>query len=140
MYAIQSAIYTYYKLCPKHNTLFHFTKLISYLLCWTISYTGSFEREVLKHFDSIVERSLPLEKVTSYYKQCPGTAKQVILDYVTFFEERKTVSQLRVILYVLVYLCTNSTALNICSLFFCFLFQFPRDHFLLSTQCVIKLY
>ena len=56
---------------------------------------GSFEREVLKHFDSIVERSLPLTKVISYYKQCPGAGKQVILDYVTFFEERKKVSYLK---------------------------------------------
>jgi len=55
-----------------------------------ISYTGSFEREVLKNFDSIVERSLPIEKVQNYYKQCTG--KQVILDYVTFFEDRKMVS------------------------------------------------
>jgi len=53
------------------------------------SFSGSFEREVLKNFDSIVERSLPLAKVMDYYKQCPGTAKQVVLDYITFFEERK---------------------------------------------------
>jgi len=39
-----------------------------------------------------VERSLPLAKVMDYYKQCPGTAKQVVLDYITFFEERKMVS------------------------------------------------
>jgi len=53
------------------------------------SFSGSFEREVLKNFDSIVERSLPIEKVQNYYKQCSGTGKQVILDYVTFFEDRK---------------------------------------------------
>lgn len=62
-------------------------------------FLGSFERDVLKHFDSIVERSLPLEKVTNYYRQCSGSAKQVILDYVTFFEERKTVGRL---LYIFV--------------------------------------
>jgi len=45
-----------------------------------ISYTRSFEREVVKNFDSIVERSLPIEKVQNYYKQCPGTEKQVIFD------------------------------------------------------------
>ena len=50
-----------------------------------------FEREVLKHFDTIVERSLPVDKVTNYYQQCPGSGKQLILDYVTFFEERKMV-------------------------------------------------
>ena len=57
-----------------------------------IFYAGSFEREVLKNFDSIVERSLPIVKVQNYYKQCSGSGKQVILDYVTFFEERKMVS------------------------------------------------
>ena len=50
-------------------------------------FTGSFERELLKHFDTIVERSLPVDKVTNYYQQCPGSGKQLILDYVTFFEE-----------------------------------------------------
>ena len=29
--------------------------------------------------------------VTNYYQQCPGSGKQLILDYVTFFEERKMV-------------------------------------------------
>lgn len=62
---------------------------LKFILCYTV---GSFEREVLRHFGSIVEESLPLEKVTNYYKQSPGVAKQVILDYVTFFEERKMVS------------------------------------------------
>ena len=56
-------------------------------------YTGSFEREVLKNFENIVERSLPMEKVTSYYKKCSGAGMQVILDFVTFFEERKMVSR-----------------------------------------------
>ena len=65
------------------------------LICLNQYCLGSFEREVLKHFDSIVERSLPIRKVISYYKQCPGAAKQVILDYVTFFEERKKVSHLK---------------------------------------------
>ncbi len=69
--------------------------------------TGSFEREVLKHFDSIVERSLPIEKVKKYYNQSPGTGKQVILDYVTFFEERKMVSKYSpfVIFITWLYLC-----------------------------------
>ena len=53
--------------------------------------TGSFEREVLKHFDTIVEKSLPLNKVMDYYKQSPGSGKQLILDFVTFFEEQKMV-------------------------------------------------
>ena len=53
--------------------------------------TGSFEREVLKHFDTIVEKALPLNKVTDYYKQSPGSGRQLILDFVTFFEEQKMV-------------------------------------------------
>ena len=48
---------------------------------------------MLKNFGNIVERSLPIDKVTKYYRQCPGTGKQVLLDYVTFFEERKMVSR-----------------------------------------------
>lgn len=55
---------------------------------------GSTERAVLKNFEEIVERSLPPEKVTKYYKESPGAAKEVILNYVTFFEERKLVSKL----------------------------------------------
>jgi len=54
---------------------------------------GSTERAVLKNFEEIVERSLPLEKVTKYYKGSPGAAKEVILNYVTFFEERVLVSK-----------------------------------------------
>lgn len=46
------------------------------------------EREVLKNFEDIVHRTLPVEKVAQYYKECPGTAKVVILNYVTYFEER----------------------------------------------------
>lgn len=56
-----------------------------------VCFTGSFEREVLKHFDTIVEKSLPLSKVTDYYKQSPGSGRQLILDFVTFFEEQKVV-------------------------------------------------
>jgi len=43
-----------------------------------------------------VKRSLPLEKVTHYYKECPGAAKEVILNYITFFEERILVSLVRI--------------------------------------------
>ena len=64
-----------------------FVKCIECHVC----FTGSFEREVLKHFDAIVEKSLPLNKVTDYYKQSPGSGRQLILDFVTFFEEQKMV-------------------------------------------------
>ena len=66
-----------------------FVKCIECHVC----FTGSFEREVLKHFDAIVEKSLPLNKVTDYYKQSPGSGRQLILDFVTFFEEQKMVVQ-----------------------------------------------
>lgn len=49
----------------------------------------STEREILKNFEEIVETSLPLK---SYYEECAGSAKQVVLNYVTFFEQRKLVS------------------------------------------------
>jgi len=49
------------------------------------------EREVLKNFEEIVARSLPLEKVAHYYKECPGTGRDVLLNYVTFFEQRISV-------------------------------------------------
>ena len=49
---------------------------------------GSMEREVLKNFEEIVERSLPLEKVAHYYEECTGAAKDIVLNYVTFFEQR----------------------------------------------------
>ena len=50
--------------------------------------SGSTERTVLQNFEDIVERSLPLEKVTQYYMESPGAARNVILSYVAFFEER----------------------------------------------------
>ena len=53
---------------------------------------GSTEREILKNFEEIVETSLPLEELKAYYEECAGSAKQVVLDYVTFFEQRKLVS------------------------------------------------
>lgn len=73
---------------------------VIYWLTTVISYTGSFEREVLKNFDSIVERSLPIEKVQKYYKQCSGTGKQVILDCVTFLKTEERLVQIVVIFYL----------------------------------------
>lgn len=52
------------------------------------SFSGSTEREVLKNFETIVKRSLPPNKVEKYYQECHGSAEQVILNYVTYFEER----------------------------------------------------
>lgn len=52
------------------------------------SFSGSTEREILKNFEVIVEKSLPLKKVTKYYQECSGSSQQVILNFVTYFEER----------------------------------------------------
>lgn len=52
------------------------------------SFSGSTKREVLKNFENVVQRTLPVDKVAQYYKQCPSTAKEVVLNYVTYFEER----------------------------------------------------
>ena len=67
-----------------------FIKVQLTLLC--LNHWSIVQDHLRGKFKNIVERSLPLRKVISYYKQCPGAAKQVILDYVTFYEERKKVS------------------------------------------------
>ena len=43
------------------------------------------ERELLKN---IVETTLSGAKVAQCYEQCPGAAKEVVLNYITYFEER----------------------------------------------------
>ena len=58
---------------------------------YLLSICRSTEREILKNFEDIIERALPLNKVACYYKECSGAAKEVVLNYVTFFEERKLV-------------------------------------------------
>lgn len=50
------------------------------------------EREVLKNFEDIVQRTLKVDKVGRYYEECSEAAKEVILNYVTYFEERIMVS------------------------------------------------
>ena len=32
-----------------------------------------------------------MSKVINYYKQCPGSGRELILGYITFFEEQKMV-------------------------------------------------
>ena len=53
------------------------------------------EREILKNFEAIVEKSLPLEKVAKHYQESNGSAQQVILGYVTYVEERLLVGFIR---------------------------------------------
>lgn len=61
--------------------------ILNYIMLICIS-TGSTERDVLRNFEDIVQRSLPLDKVTHYYLECAGAAREVVLNYVTFFEDR----------------------------------------------------
>ena len=63
----------------------------------SIFFAGSTERQILRNFEEIVERSLPLEKVVRYYEECSGAGKEVVLNFVTYLEERKMVSFLRLI-------------------------------------------
>lgn len=44
----------------------------------------------------IVQKSLPLETVAKHYREGSGCSEQVILNYVTYFEERITVGALAV--------------------------------------------
>lgn len=46
---------------------------------------------MLNNFEDSVKRSLPVDKVKKHYNDCPGAAKQITLNYVTVFEERKQV-------------------------------------------------
>lgn len=81
-----------------YSKLFSITSVSLYLLTiaaqllifiYIIFMPESTEREILKNFEEIVETSLPLK---SYYEECAGSAKQVVLNYVTFSEQRKLVS------------------------------------------------
>ena len=63
--------------CQYYEILFHYHL-----------FSGSTERAVLRDFEEIVEKSLPLDKVTQYNKENRGTVNEVTLNYVTFFEER----------------------------------------------------
>lgn len=51
-------------------------------------FSGSTEKEVFRNFEDSVNRPLPLEKVAQYYEECAGAAKEVVLNFVTFFEQR----------------------------------------------------
>ena len=92
--------FLYIKIQPKTIEVYCFrlniniSKLVYCLtiFIYIIFMPGSTEREILKNFEEIVETSLPLEKLKAYYEECAGSAKQVVLSYVTFFEQRKSVS------------------------------------------------
>ena len=38
-----------------------------------------------------MESAVPVEKVTRYYEECSGSAKQKIMDFVSFLEQRSMV-------------------------------------------------
>ncbi|KAK3697273.1 hypothetical protein QZH41_000324 [Actinostola sp. cb2023] len=50
---------------------------------------GGTEREILKNMEGIVRKSLPTDKVSKLFQRCERSGEQVILAYVTFFEERR---------------------------------------------------
>ena len=53
---------------------------------------GNTERSILENVTNIVDQSLPLEKVISYYKEVKGASRDVVLGYVTFTNAGKNVS------------------------------------------------
>jgi len=54
-------------------------------------FAGCTERKILNNVSSIVKTALPVEKVAQHFMECKNTSKTVILDYITFVEERKKV-------------------------------------------------
>ena len=53
---------------------------------------GNTERTILENIEDIVSKSLPIDKVTNYYKEVKGAPRDVVLGYVTFTNEGKNVS------------------------------------------------
>ena len=53
---------------------------------------GSTERAILDNIEDIVNKSLPIDKVTNYQNEVKGTSGDVVLGYVIFTNEVKNVS------------------------------------------------
>ena len=53
---------------------------------------GNTELAILENIEDIVNKSLPIDKVTNYYKEVKGASRDVVLGYVTFTNEVKNVS------------------------------------------------
>ena len=53
---------------------------------------GNTERNILDNTDEIIRKSLPTDRVISYYKEVSGACKDVVLGYVTFMNTVKIVS------------------------------------------------
>lgn len=56
-----------------------------------ISILGNTERAILENIEHIVNKSLPIDKVTNYYQEVKGASRDVVLGYVTFTNEVKNV-------------------------------------------------
>ena len=55
-------------------------------------FIGPTERAVLANCDTIVEQSLPLAKIQQHYQEIPDSCREVVLGYVTHYEEVQQVS------------------------------------------------
>ena len=56
--------------------------------------SGNTERSILENIAGIIDQSLPLNKVISYYKEVNGASRDVVLGYVTFTNAGINVSYL----------------------------------------------
>lgn len=59
---------------------------------YLIQLIGNTERNILNNSDEIVRKSLPTDRLISYYKEVNGASKDVVLGYVTFMNAVKIVS------------------------------------------------
>ena len=62
------------------------------MLCFIL--IGNTERNILDNTDEILKKSLPTDRVISYYKEVKGASKDVVLGYVTFTNAVKVVSHM----------------------------------------------
>jgi len=58
----------------------------------SFSSVGNTERSILENITEIVNTSLPISKVSKYYREVEGTARIAVLGYVTFTNSAKDVS------------------------------------------------
>ncbi|KAK3736982.1 hypothetical protein QZH41_015632, partial [Actinostola sp. cb2023] len=57
--------------------------------CDIFPFSGCTERQILNNIENIVTTALPTDKIAKYLVECKKTSKKLILDYITFTEERK---------------------------------------------------
>ena len=56
-------------------------------------FEGNTERSILNNIADIVDKSLPMNKVSQYYQEVKGVARDAVLGYVAFLNDGKTVSR-----------------------------------------------